>query len=172
MNTNEKTALPRTSPAVTGEKELVRDAGDRAQAPRERYHFGLPQGKLQVWNQDPEYHYHWINDTPGRVEMALASGYEFVSKGSITLLPGVTPKDSDPGERVSTVVGSLENSAALRAYLMRTPLALYEENQRKLQERSDAMDTAIRSGRTTGQEGGNFYVPSGTPIRMANKLGN
>lgn len=164
--------LSRTAPVQGGMSGAIRSDKDRTKAPRERFHFGLPQSKLQVWNQDPAYHYHWVNDTPGRIEMALASGYDFVNRDDVTLLPGVTPRNSDAGSKISAIVGSQESNEPLRAYLMRTPLALYEENQSLLQGQVNATEDAIRKGKTTGQEGSSFYVPKGAPIRMTNKDGD
>ena len=140
------------------------------EAPRERFHFGVPQSKLGVMNPDKNYHYHWINDTPGRIDMAQAGGYQFVPKGEVTLLPGVVSKDSDLGDRVSAVVGRNEDGTPLRAYLMKIRLEWYEESQALLQAKSDATDKAIRAGRTSGQEDGNFYIPKGQPIKMSNNL--
>jgi hypothetical protein len=99
--------------------------------------------------------------------MAMASGYEFVTKGEVTLIPGVVPKDSDPGSRVSAIVGSLEDNIPLRAYLMRTPMEFWKENQKRLQDRVDASEAAIKRGKTSGQEDRNFYTPKGAPIKLS-----
>lgn len=157
--------------AITPRNEQERSAVQQQEAPRKRFHFGVPQAKLQpACELDPAFHYHWINDIPGRVEMALASGYQFVVKTEITLTPGVVPRDSDPGSHVSAIVGSQEGGDPLRAYLMKIPLELYEESQGIIQQRIDRVDEAIRQGKTSGQEDKNFYVPKGSPIRMGTKL--
>lgn len=155
---------------VTDDKApMIRTEGDRAkteQPQRRRYAFGVPQSKLQPTDLDPAYHYHWINDTPGRVEQALAGGYEHVSKSEVTLMPGVVSKDSSLGDKVSATVGTQENGQPLTAYLMKINREWYEESQAMIQQRVDGVDRAIRSGKTSGQEDGNFYVPKGNPIKI------
>ena len=130
------------------------------------YHFGAPTSRLSVMKTDPAFHYHWINDYPGRVEYAQAGGYVFVEKGEVTLQPGVTPVDSEVGSKVSAVVGRNEDGTPLRAYLMKIPLERYEAGQRALQRQSDEWDKSIRRGRAGGGEDENFYTPKGTSISM------
>lgn len=169
---DQTTELPPSREVSTTESaKMPRSESERQSAPRERFDFGSAQSKLSVFNTDPNYHYHWINDTPGRVQQAIAGGYEFVSAESVQLVPGVLPTNSDSGDRVSAIVGTGEDNGPLRAYLMRIPLEWYEEKLARQQQRVDLADRAIRQGKTTGQEGSNFYIPEGG-IKMSNKLGN
>jgi len=139
---------------------------------RERFNFGTAQAKLPVGGTDPNYHYHWANDTPGRIQLFQAAGYLFVRKGEITLQPGVTPRDGDLGDQVSAIVGRNEDGTPLRAFLMKKLLVHYMADQRKGQERPDAIDAAIRAGKTT-QDTNNraFYIPTDAPIRMRAEVG-
>jgi hypothetical protein len=113
---------------------------------------------------DPNYHYHWINDTAGRIEEAAAGGYTFVSRNEISLAPGVIEKNSELGDKVSMIVGKQESGDSLRAYLMRIPLDWYEANQAEQQLRCDQVDKVITQGRVTNANPGDaqaFYTPKG-----------
>lgn len=158
------------SAAATVTPPPVQDEEDEDEQPA--FNFGQAQAKLTVYNKDPAYHYHWFNDVAGRLELARAAGYNFVEKGEVMLHSGVIERDSDLTSRVSTVVGTADNGDGLRAYLMKIKKEWYEKSQAMLQQRVDAVDNAIRQGKTTGQEDKNFYVPKGSPIRMNTKLEN
>lgn len=135
---------------------------------RERFQFGSAQAKLPVAGTSPNFHYHWANDYPGRIQLFEAAGYMFVKKGEVTLLPGVTPRDNELGDRVSAIVGRNDDGSPLKAYLMKKAMHLYLEDQKRGQERPDAIDAAIKSGRITDDtRGGSFYVPKGSPIKMS-----
>lgn len=163
--------LPRTSPAQTSnEEQIPRTVQAREEAPRQRFHFGMPQSKLAVYQKDPNYHYHWINDLSGRLELAEASGYQFVSRNDVQLQPSVTPRNSDLGDKVSQIVGRGEDGHPLRAYLMRIPLDMYQESQAFALQQANAIDDSIRKGKTTGQEDSHFYQP-GEKISVKSKLG-
>lgn len=153
--------------------EFVRTPAEREkkEGKRARYVFGTAQAKLPVGRTDPNYHYHWANDEPGRVELFLASAYEFVAKGEVTLAPGVVPRDSDPGDRVSAVVGRQGDGTPLRAYLMKKPMDLYLEDQAEGQKVPDMIEEAIRKGKVSSDlDDGKFYVPRGSPIKMSTEL--
>lgn len=170
-NSDEGKELPRSSPNQTNhEGQTPRSIAQRSEAPRQRFHFGMPQSKLAVYRQEEGYHYHWINDLPGRLELAEASGYQFVLREDVQLQPGVTPRNSDSGSKVSQIVGRGEDGQPLRAYLMRIPQEMYEESQAFVQAQLDKTENAIRRGRTTGQEDGSFYQPA-EKIKLQSKLG-
>lgn len=155
------------SKSVTEETaRVVRAESDRRPRLRERADFGAAQQKLQVLNQDSQYHYHWINDYPGRVQYSIARGYDFVSPRDIELVPGVVPLNADLGDRVSMVVGSTEAGQPLVAYLMRIPMEFYNEDQSDIQADIDRREAGIRKGKTTGQETDSFYTPRNEKIKL------
>lgn len=161
------------APNPPSNTQAIRNEGDRQKSipARKRHAFGTAQSKLAVENTDPNFHYHWINDVPGRIDEAMAGGYEFVKREEVSLLPGVTPRNSAPGDQVSAIVGKNEDGTALRAYLMKIPLEWYEENQKIIQDRVNLTDAAIREGRVTADTNSSkFYHKSGD-IKMQNKLG-
>ena len=173
VNEGQSVELPRTSPdQTTSTPQMSRSTSDRVSAPRKRFHFDTAQAKLAVYNKEEGFHYHWINDTGGRLDLALDSGYEFVKKDAVDLAPGVTPRNSDLGDRVSQIVGKKEDGSPLRAYLMRTPDEYYKESREQLNSQVDATDAAIRKGKASGREDSNFYTPKSDPISVKSKLGN
>src|SRR5262245_50584478 len=95
-----------TQPVDAKAGSVIRSEMERPRQSRERYVFGTAQAKLPVGNTDPNWHYHWANDVPGRIELFLASAYVFVQPNEVTFLsPGVTPRSSEVGDRVSAIVG-------------------------------------------------------------------
>lgn len=151
--------------------QVVRAQSERVEEqPRFRPVFTGMIQKLSVINPEPGWHYHWLNDYPGRVELALSGGYQHVRKGEVRLVDGVVPRDSDLGEIVSTIVGRTEDNAPLRAYLMRIRQEHYEEGQNVIQSAVDRVDAAIRKGKTSGQEDSHFYIPKGAPIKMTSRV--
>lgn len=159
--------------ALDGVGPIPRTEADRPDpvATRERYSFGNAQAKLPVGRTDPNFHYHWANDTPGRVELFTAAGYTFVEKNEVTLTPSVTPRSSDLGDKVSAVVGRNEDGTPLRAYLMKKRRDWFLEDQSKGQERPDMIERMIRSGKVSSDaDDGSFYVPKNTPIKMGTEF--
>ena len=112
---------------------------------KERIPLGVPRKKLEATPIEG-FHMHWVNDYPGRVSEALASGYEFVSEEETKLNDFVTPGNADLGTRVKRMVGKDDNGGALFAYLMKIDENLWKEDQLELQKRNDRVDEAIRRG--------------------------
>jgi hypothetical protein len=172
----EAAAIKEFSGDATAEAAIDKFARTEAERPdpqatRSRYAFGTAQAKLPVGRTDPNFHYHWANDEPGRIELFIASGYEYVQKGEVTLLPGVTPRNGDLGSQVSAVVGRNGDGTPLRAYLMKKRMDWYLEDQEKGQERPNQIDAAIRAGRVSSDvDDGHFYVPRNAPIKMGTEL--
>lgn len=97
------------------------------------------------------YHPYWRNDMDGRVQEALANGYEFVRPDEIEevhLRIGAT----DMGDKVSRTVGYTDKGEPIVAYLMKIRQEWHQENMAFYQKRNDAIDKAIRTGNTTPVE--------------------
>lgn len=127
---------------------------------KERIPFGVPQSRLTVANQDPNFVYRWVNDDGrGRLDRAVQGGYEFAPD---TMRVGTGSRDgnSDVGSKVSRVVGTQEGGAGMRAYLMRIPRDLYNEDQAAKQRQVDEIDKAIKRGDAHKSGDDNRYVPS------------
>ena len=139
-----------TKQATTESKETAAQATPRAERQR-RSAFNGTRGKLQVGHSIPGYHLHILNDTPGRIQQAQESGYEFVSPeevGGVT--NNVTSRNTDIGDKVRFLVGTTDGGEPLYAYLMKIKQEWYDEDQKELQRRNEQIDAAIRGGKLTG----------------------
>ncbi len=134
--------------------------------------FGQAVSKLGVFKAIPGHHLYWFNDIPGRVEMALACGYRFVKREEVQLSDHVVPRNSDLGDKVSSIVGTTAQGEGQRAYLMKIPTPLYERAQKILQQKPDQIEKSIVNGRFVNRDSGPdaFYVPQDTPIHMNSTL--
>lgn len=149
----QKDAMP-SRQEVQKDLAQVRETTDRANAlPRRRMigggsKLGVDCAKLI----ESGYHPYWRNDQDGRVQEALANGYEFVHPSEIeevTLHIGATDLS---GDKVSRVVGHTDKGEPIKAYLMKIKKEWFDENQAFYQKRAAAIDAAIRNGTTTPVE--------------------
>jgi hypothetical protein len=130
---------------------------------RERTPFSASRKRLEVRYTEKDFekqwHVHWFNDQDGRPERALDAGYEFVKPEEVRGIGDreVHSGNTDLNSKVSRVVGRAEGGQPIRAYLMKLPLDLYNEDQAKKQEANDLVDRAIRAGRAGGANIGNNY---------------
>jgi hypothetical protein len=86
----------------------------------------------------------FVNDDGNRLAEMQELGYEFVSDTGI--------KTTDPGSRVSRLVGTKANGEPLHAYLMETPDELYAEGVAEKEAANRLIDEAIEAGRdSTGR---------------------
>ena len=88
----------------------------------------------------------WVNDVDDRIARFLDAGYEFITKDGVTVGEPTVDSSSGLDSRVSKPVGR-----GVRAYLMRLPRNLYNEDQMAKQREIDALDEAIRR---PGKRGG------------------
>lgn len=122
--------------------------------------FNGTEGKLKVNQQIEGHHMYIFNDTPGRIDTALSSGYEFVHPDEVGgTSENVVSRNTDVGDKVRFLVGKAEDGGPLYAYLMKIKQEWWDEDQASLQERNNATDAAIKAGRTPGQTTEGFYMP-------------
>lgn len=136
-------------------------ASDGTQRKR-RNVFNGTDPKLTVRNQIPGYHMHVFTDTGMRIQEALDAGWEFVRPDEVGgVSENVVSRNGDLGERIRYLVNPRtgENSDKF-GYLMKIRQEWFEEDQAELQAKNARIDTAIRSGKITG-ENPSFYVPKG-----------
>jgi hypothetical protein len=112
-----------------------------------RVPFGVPAQRFSISKEDQEkYHHHVFNDNwkkePGRIERALAAGYELV--------------DHDKSGETS---GTNEDGSEIKGILMRQPKEMYEADQALKDKEIDKVDEQITRGKF--QAGENTYLPSG-----------
>jgi hypothetical protein len=144
------------------ERAINRTTNDRSTSERVRSAFNGTKAKLTVNKQIPGYHLHIFNDEPGRIQTALAGGWEFVNPEEVGGVgERVTSVNTDLGDKVRYLVGADEKGDGAYAYLLKIKEEWWEEDQATLQERNDLVDDAIRSGTNakagTSSEG--FYTP-------------
>ena len=157
-------SLTESAEPVT-EQPIVRTETDRPTR-RTRGAFNGTTGKLAIQFVDPNYHAHWMNDVPGRIETAVDNGYEFVTYAEVRS-NGV---NYDLGDKVKRLVGKSESGEPIYAYLMKIRMEWYEEDQGVIQDRLNGIDQAIRNGRPTKDSEG-FYTPrEGIKIRDSDKF--
>lgn len=88
----------------------------------------------------------WFNDKDNRIADAQELAYDYVTEGGI--------QSSDPGARISRLVGTKANGEPLRAYLMETPSELYAEGVDEREANNRKVEEAILEGRdSTGKMG-------------------
>ena len=110
---------------------------------------GVPQAG---WNPPPDdgFHYRVFNDNwmanPGRIQQALAAGYEFVEETKGTPIK-------------SQSVGSNDDGSSIQGHLMRIPQVIYDEGQALKNKGPDSVDEQIRSGTVLSKPGDGRYVP-------------
>ncbi|MCI0559224.1 MAG: hypothetical protein MN733_12075 [Nitrososphaera sp.] len=126
---------------------------------RARRPMGVPRAKLAIPDL-PGYMGRVVNDTPGRIAMALEGGYEFVNKAEAPNWGDseVTPGNSDLGTRVSRVVGTHPDGTAMRGYLMRIRKEWYDEDQAAKMQKVDEIDSAIKHGTHNSRAADKRYV--------------
>lgn len=147
-----------------GKTEQVRSHTERPGAERKRRNtFNGTQAKLVVGHDIPGYKLYGFNDTAGRIQEALDTGWEFVSPDEVGgTRSNVVDGNTDLGDKVRWRVGKNEDGSALFCYVMKIRNEWYEEDQAALQARNDAIDDAIRNGRVQkeGYSTDGFYTPT------------
>jgi len=121
-----------------------------------RVPFGVPQRRFIIPKEDQEkYNYHIFNDNwkkePGRVQRALAAGYELVEH-----------------ERSGDNAGTNDDGSEIKQVLMRQPKEFYDKDKALKDEEMDKVDKQILSGKFKTE--GPMYSPGGG-IRTEVKTG-
>lgn len=100
------------------------------------------------------YHRYWFNDSPGRIQRALAAGYKHVL-------------DSD-GKIVQRPVGTSQGGGVLLGYCMEIPVEWWKKDLASAQKKVDETDADIRRGNIQGKVGEDGrYVPDSRPIKIS-----
>ena len=130
--------------------------GERTRTRRNAFN-GTTQ-KLTVEREIPGYKLYIFNDTPGRIQQAQSSGWEFVHPEEVGgATTNVVSRNTDIGDKVRYLVGTTDGGEPLFAYLMKIKTEWWEEDQRELQVRNDKTDAAIRGGKLAGIDSTGFY---------------
>lgn len=100
-------------------------------------------------DQDPAFHYAWINDQSGLIPRAKRAGYEHVLVSEIPSWGeiGVDSSNSD-----SSLI-SMNVGGTTIAYLMKQPIEFYEEDQDEMNALIDAREADMKKSLNSGQNG-------------------
>ena len=163
--------MPRVSKKESSPETLVRSEADRdtdkvrSQAKRPRRNsIGVPRLTLAVKFEIPGHHLCWMNDD-GNVQNALDSGYEFVSRGETELANGVTPQNTDMGDKIKQKVGTTQQGDVLYAFLMKIKNEWHEEDMAEIEKQNKAVEDAIAGGNINGAVGQDGRYNAGISIR-------
>lgn len=145
---------PMTAPVMPEPPELattVPAAASDAPLRPARRPFGTRQERLEN-PPIPGFQAYWFNDTPGRIERALAAGYTHV-----------LDKDDKP---VKHPVGVAATGGALFAYRMKIPIEFFIQDKEAKEAPRRQTDEDMRSGRTM-KDG---IVSQGRPGYIADRM--
>ena len=135
---------------------------------RVRVPMGGRQAKLQLSQEDAKrlkeagWTCRWINDKDGRLQQALAGGYEFVTPQEAPSIGqhSLTKGSDDLNGKVSMIV-TKGDADPFRGFLMKIKTEYYEEDQRSKEQTNIAFDEALNAGQPGGNVVDNQYVPKG-----------
>jgi hypothetical protein len=89
-------------------------------------------------NQDPNYHYRLVNDSPNRIQRFIDAGWELCMGDNRETYSGKGRQDSsNTGSLVKRTVNEDPNAPWKDAYLMRIPVELFEADQQAKHERTE-----------------------------------
>lgn len=145
---------------MTKQRAEVKREGKRKRVP-----FGSHRLKLQLSADDLKmideagYVARWFNDQHGRIEAALAGGYEHIDPEYATSLgqSALHEGNTDLNKRVSKVV--TKQGEPVRAYLMWIKKRFFNEDQKAKEAVNRQVDDAIRAGQPGGATVENQYIP-------------
>lgn len=142
-----------------------------------RIPMSVPQQRLSV-PDIPGYHLHWMLGTPERLAQALKAGYQFVEQDEVQVTNrGLADNaesngSTDLGSRVTVLAGgdTTNNGQHVSLVLMKLRQEWWDEDQRKLEAKSDQLAAALRSGSPlpgdTGDVQGRYVDPNRTKMNM------
>lgn len=148
----------------TAEKAAEKMVAGAKPGRKERVPLGILRQKLKA-DQREGYSRRWINDKPGRLDDAVAAGYEFVKDPDNGLKIGEGNDVSQiggVGSVVSRIVGQHEDGRPMKAYLMEVDKDLWDEDQAAKMQALDEKEASIQRGQDDqgrpGRDG--RYVPT------------
>ena len=168
---------PDNSDLVGEQPRATREQTDRdtkTVRTRQRGVFNGTNKKLDVLTKIEGFHLHWINDAPGRLDRAVAGGYEFVMQSEVKLGESnkVVERNSDVGNRIRAIVGTTDQNEPLYAYLMKIRQEWYDEDQTeavsKIVETEREM---VRQGGMNADRIGERYLPDNRRAALVRREG-
>ena len=136
------------------QRKRVRDASER----KGRNLLNGMTLNLDVAGRDPDYHYRWFNDEPGRIEKAMHGDYELVDRNSVQLTASrrVTDSNAAVDSRVEMVNNRDKDARSHKTVLMRIRKEWFKEDQEEIEQK---IDLAMQDVQDSAAEGGRSYIP-------------
>ena len=141
--------------------------GNVEEAPRQRVPFGGRRQKLQLSDEDAKaldqagWKPRWVNNKDGRIQQALAGGYEYVKKAEAPSIGQFSlTGNKNMNGKVSMIV-SKGDGQPLEAFLMKIKKEFYQEDKIEKSKRNNELDQTLNSGQPGGNVVENQYVPDG-----------
>jgi len=143
----------------------------------DRIPMSVPNQKLAV-PDIPGYHLHWMLGTPERISQAQRAGYRFVEQDEVNVSRHGIADDlsqngsTDMGSQVSVVAGGHASNGGqpTRLILMKLPIEYWNEDQKALESKSDALVEALRGGQMNAAQTGES--PSDRRLRYVDQRRN
>ena len=104
---------------------------------------------IDAEDQDPNFHYAWINDQVDLLHRAKRAGFEHVSLAEI---PKWGTPDVDSANPASSVV-SIKVNEKTTAYLMKQPMEYYLEDRAEMNALVDAREADMKKNLNSGMNG-------------------
>ena len=145
----------------------VRSVSERPTRNKPQNLFNGQQKKLTVFGEIPGYDLYVFNDAPGRIDTALKTGWEFVTRDEVALEVSRTVTDSNTAvdSRIRFLVGKtgVNEDQPLYGFLMKIPSEWRAQNQAEEQDMLDAAEKALigRGGSEALDNAGPLYLPNG-----------
>jgi len=103
----------------------------------------------------------WFNDDPGRIERALAGGYNYVDPRNATSLgQGALHRDSTDLSRSRVSIVVTRGEPVTRAYLMEIKQEFFDVDQAAKEAINFQVDEALALGGSRGSDLENEYRPT------------
>jgi hypothetical protein len=100
-------------------------------------------------DQDPNFHYAWINDQNDLLRRAHKAGYEHVT---VKEMPHWGTRDVDSADPTSSFIHANVGHGTT-AYLMKQPMEYHEEDIRLKRELNEARTADLKKDLNSGKEG-------------------
>lgn len=134
---------------MTAKSESTRGHKSREQMVEEKRPVRIPvaqqRDKLNVKGQDPNRHYHWINDNNDgqRIDMLKLAGYRIETDKTLTIGTKKMSDSKGQGSAHRKYVGTDKEGKAVYAYLMSIEMDLYLEDQAAKQKVIDNKEKGL-----------------------------
>lgn len=137
------------------------------EATRQRVPFGGRRQKLQLSAEDAEalkndgWTCRWVNNKDGRIQQAMAGGYEYVKRSEAQSIGMHTVTgNKNMNGKVSLIV-SKGDGQPIEAFLMKIRTEFYLEDKAAKSRVNDSLDSTLNAGQPGGNVVDNQYVPEG-----------